>query len=273
MTGCTRELPAGEAGRLWPVVAGSHVFPSREGFVRFCEEGAWRVRISDHGDAYVIRGWRAHLDMAALLGVWAPPRRVPDLVGDACAVAAGHGFSRLMSPLLHTASSGPYRESGMRPLEELVAFSVSVDGLRAGTDAEYRVRVATEADVDDIVALDAVCFEPIWRHGRSEVEEALSEGAHVTLVRGEDGMLLGSAISALSASVVTVGRLATAPAARRRGVARRLLADARDWARTRGALGLSLCTQAANEAARRLYRSAGFKESSERYVLLVTSCT
>jgi ribosomal protein S18 acetylase RimI-like enzyme len=61
-----------------------------------------------------------------------------------------------------------------------------------------------------------------------------------------------------------VDALAVAADARRRGVARALLADAEAIARAQGATGVSLDTGLENEAARRLYESSGYKQRDIR---------
>lgn len=252
------------------MVRGSHLFGALEDLARFYERGPWRVRVDERGDAYIIDRWRAHLDFAALKHVWASPRTVPDLVRDARDVALGHGLDRVISPLLSFRSRGPYLEAGMEPLERIVAFSVGVDRMRFAGGSAHCVDLARADDIGDLLALEVDCFEPFWRHGADEIIEAMEQGARVSVVRDDAGAVVASAISALSGSVVTVVRLATAPWARRRGIAKALLADARSWAESCGAVGLSLCTQSSNRPARRLYESVGFQQAPEEYALLVT---
>ena len=66
------------------------------------------------------------------------------------------------------------------------------------------------------------------------------------------------------AGALYVDALATAAAFRRRGVARALLAEAEREAVASGATHLALDTERHNDAARALYRSAGFAEVAER---------
>jgi ribosomal protein S18 acetylase RimI-like enzyme len=61
-----------------------------------------------------------------------------------------------------------------------------------------------------------------------------------------------------------VDALAVAAGARRRGVARALLADAEAIARAQGATGVSLDTGLENDAARRLYESSGYEQRDIR---------
>jgi ribosomal protein S18 acetylase RimI-like enzyme len=57
------------------------------------------------------------------------------------------------------------------------------------------------------------------------------------------------------------------PAARRRGVARAILEAAVSWAESKGAREMDLRVTETNEAATRLYRTAGFRDAGEREVL------
>jgi ribosomal protein S18 acetylase RimI-like enzyme len=61
-----------------------------------------------------------------------------------------------------------------------------------------------------------------------------------------------------------VDALAVAPAARRRGVARALLADAERLAAEAGATGVALDTGLANAEAQALYEASGFERGAER---------
>lgn len=267
-----RPASAAEIPQLWPAVASAHVFASGEEFARYAAEGSWRVRVGARGELCVLGEWRAHLDVLAMRGVWAPAARVRGVIDDTRAVAREYGFTRLMSPLLPVRSDSPYRAAGMEPYERIVAFSAALSDLTARDVARaHRVDEATPADVPALAALDRACFSEFWRHGEEELREALREGERVSLVRDADGAIAGSAVSAVSGSVVTVGRLAVTPGARRTGVGSALLMDARDWARERGAMGLSLCTQADNTAARTLYGARGFREAPDEYTILLAA--
>jgi ribosomal-protein-alanine N-acetyltransferase len=74
------------------------------------------------------------------------------------------------------------------------------------------------------------------------------------------GMVLARAV-ADEAEILTIG---VVPAARRRGLARRLLRLACDEARRRGALMVYLEVAAGNAAAVGLYRAAGFEDCGRR---------
>lgn len=73
-----------------------------------------------------------------------------------------------------------------------------------------------------------------------------------------DGTPVGVARVVDDAGWTGVFAMATVPAARRRGVARRVLAGAAAWARSRGTTRLYLQVETGNEPARRLYEAGGF---------------
>lgn len=80
----------------------------------------------------------------------------------------------------------------------------------------------------------------------------------------EDDALTGWAgvlVAGDQSEILTIGVI---PAARRRGIARRLLADLYDHARARGAREMFLEVRADNDGTQALYRSEGFAEIGVR---------
>ncbi|HET6876527.1 MAG TPA: ribosomal protein S18-alanine N-acetyltransferase [Jatrophihabitans sp.] len=101
---------------------------------------------------------------------------------------------------------------------------------------------------------------------RNGYRDELADTAHRTYVAAEGaaGELLGWAgvrVVADEAEILTVGVI---PAARRRGVARRLLAELLAAARQRGAADAYLEVRVDNVAARALYADEGFAEIGVR---------
>lgn len=87
-----------------------------------------------------------------------------------------------------------------------------------------------------------------------------AQAAH--LVALDDGTVVGTARLLADGDVVRLGRLAVAPTARRRGIARRLLEHAEGWARERGSRAVVLSAQT---GARALYDAAGYRASGPTY--------
>jgi ribosomal protein S18 acetylase RimI-like enzyme len=132
------------------------------------------------------------------------------------------------------------------------------------------VRPATPADEDALAELDLATWS--WLTSPSPRPEEDSgwtffdertqpENVLVARVDGEVAgyVKLGRATPLASSDhVVTVNGLAVSPSFRRRGVGRALHAAAAAEARSRGARRLTLRVLGPNDAARRLYESAGF---------------
>lgn len=94
---------------------------------------------------------------------------------------------------------------------------------------------------------------------------AIAVDARGFAVLTEEGRPEAAAFATVSDGIAGLYNVVTAPAARRRGHARRLLAAAFAWAAERGAEHASIQVQADNDAAVRLYASFGLTETF-RYV-------
>lgn len=262
-----------ELSRLWPAARSSHIAASLAELQSYYEAGPWRVRVSNAGDAMVLDRWRAHLDALAIRGLWVAEHRVPALVKEARAVARSQDFGSLLTPLLASSLHRPYVLAGMAEMEPIIALQGQPSRIAsAGEDGESdagdacRVRAATTADIPAIEFVDSLSFDDFWRYGRSEIESILA-GERVTVAADAHGVC-GYASANIRLGTCTLGRLAVAPHARRRGVGRALVADAARWGAEHAAAVFSLCTQESNAASRALYRRCGLVEVDERYGIL-----
>jgi ribosomal-protein-alanine N-acetyltransferase len=114
-------------------------------------------------------------------------------------------------------------------------------------------------DAEPLAAIHRQCFAAPRPWAAAEIEAILATpGAF--LLSEPDGFLVGRVL-ADEAELLT---LAVAPAARRRGVAARLLAAFLDRAVRQGAGRAFLEVAADNAPARALYAGAGFAESGRR---------
>lgn len=123
------------------------------------------------------------------------------------------------------------------------------------------VRAATAADLDALVALELRAFSGD-RMSRAQYRRHLaSAGAAVLVAEAPGEELLGSAL-VFFRSGSTLARLysiASAPAARGRGIGTQLLAAAEDAAHGRGCRALRLEVRVDNAAAIALYERAGYR--------------
>ncbi|TLZ51353.1 MAG: GNAT family N-acetyltransferase [Methanobacteriota archaeon] len=146
---------------------------------------------------------------------------------------------------------------------------------------DIRIREATREDQDLIWK---ATMETVWndlppderrhfdratleRHFRPHAKQVLESTDNSILVaEGPDASILGYAIVGSASTMLSpvpfgfVYDVWVAPEARRRGVARRLLAAAEDWCRAQGYRKLKLEVAASNVAARALYTADGFAE-------------
>lgn len=268
MSGTLRPARSNEIARLWPAVKAARLMPSAEEFSAFRDAGPWRVQVTDEGEAIVLAAWRAHLNVLAIRGLWASAHRVPRLVDAAAAIGRAQGFASVLSPLVPVLELEPYRRAGMRELERLVALQAEAAEIarQPADPAGIRVRVAVVGDVPALAVLDSACFEGFWRYGEPELRDAL-ERERVLLAEDASGAILGYATCARYGASATLGRLAVAPIARRRGIAAALCTCAARWARDGGAYTMTLCTQEANEGSRSLYSAMRFTELGARFAL------
>lgn len=137
---------------------------------------------------------------------------------------------------------------------------------RPATAAGVRVRPATRADLAALVALEQSAFSGD-RLSRAQYRRHLaSASAQVLLAQDVDGAVLGSALLLFrrDSTLARLYSIATAPAARGRGIGAMLLAAAEVAARERRCRALRLEVRVDNVAAIGLYERAGY-QSIGRY--------
>ena len=122
---------------------------------------------------------------------------------------------------------------------------------------------ATPAECEAMAQVHAQAFEKSWRD--DEFEDLLDgEGIYGFLATAEDAAPLGVILCRVAAGEVEVLTLGVGSAARRRGVARALLAAALPTAREMGAAEAFLEVAVDNDPAIALYGAAGFREAGLR---------
>lgn len=119
----------------------------------------------------------------------------------------------------------------------------------------------TVSHIDALMPHERTMFgTEAWTHSSYRAELADTRSRHYVAAEDDDGRLLGWAgimVIGAAAEILTVG---VVPEARRRGIARELLADLLAEAVRRGAHEAFLEVRIDNTAARELYRSEGFTE-------------
>lgn len=127
-------------------------------------------------------------------------------------------------------------------------------------------RPGSPADVAALAALETELFDhDVW--SPTLLTQALA-GAHygvlVALDGGEDGTVVGYAITTVAGDIADLLRIGVTGTAQRRGIARQLLDQVVRDARIRSADRMLLEVSGANEAARGFYTAAGFSQIDRR---------
>ncbi len=117
---------------------------------------------------------------------------------------------------------------------------------------------------EELAALHAQCFllPPPWR--AADFAPFLADPACVLCQKREGGALRAFALLRVAADEAELLTLATAPDARRKGLARAVLQEGLAQVATRGARACFLEVAAPNLAARALYESLGFQAQGLR---------
>ena len=124
------------------------------------------------------------------------------------------------------------------------------------------VRPGVAGDVPALAGIDAHSPGGGWSLAAFEQELGLAWSR--TVVAEADGVAVGFAVYWVVVGELELLNVAVHPAARRRGVGRRLMDHLAAEARGLGATRILLEVRRSNAAARSLYRSLGFVESGVR---------
>jgi ribosomal protein S18 acetylase RimI-like enzyme len=281
VSGLTRPATAAELAWIAQPAVVARVVEDPTELRAIAESEPWRVRVTEKSEAVLLARWREHVNDCAVLGLWCSPGRIPVIVTDLLEVARDQGFSRLLGPLVRESDCGPYLDAGLHAVERVVVMRLDLrprsgsvrDDAASGPAAVavpgLVVREATEADLGDVLAIDAASFPPFWRYDVSLLERlARTE----RLAVGEiEGWLAGYTLAVSGAGAGTLGRLAVVPEARGRGIGRCLADEAVAWLARNGSRSVALSTQEDNAVSRVLYRGMGFRETGDVLVACASS--
>ncbi|MBC8074052.1 MAG: ribosomal protein S18-alanine N-acetyltransferase [Deltaproteobacteria bacterium] len=125
-----------------------------------------------------------------------------------------------------------------------------------GAAAAITLRAATSADLDAIAAIESACFDRPWT--RAIFEQELERELARLDVACDGETLLGFACTWHVLDEAHLLRIAVAPTAQRRGIARRLLDGVNTRAAAQGCVHVDLEVAADNAPALALYDACGF---------------
>jgi ribosomal-protein-alanine N-acetyltransferase len=131
------------------------------------------------------------------------------------------------------------------------------------TAEQLLVRGATRADLDAVVALEAISFPVPWKR-EFFAQEFDAMGRFNIVATTEGGELVGYVFAMHFLDEMHVNKIAIAPPWRRQGAAVLLMDACFSFAQRNHVSSVSLEVRESNEAARALYRSLDFEESYTR---------
>lgn len=134
----------------------------------------------------------------------------------------------------------------------------------AENNVKYKIRQATKKDIEQMTAVDEMCFSVPWR--KEDFKKELTQNRiALYMVAEAEGKLIGYAGVWIIVDEGHITNIAVHPDYRGNGIAKdlvsRMLKEARDRA---GAKNFTLEVRVSNEAAINLYKGFGFKEMGIR---------
>jgi ribosomal-protein-alanine N-acetyltransferase len=130
----------------------------------------------------------------------------------------------------------------------------------------YQLVPMTREHLDEVLAIEQESYDSPWEQNAFETELGANpvSWSRVALTADPEARVAGYCIAWNVLDHLQIQNLAVHPAHRRRGLGRRLLVEAIEEGRARGATEALLEVRRSNDAAQRLYRTLGFVETGIR---------
>ena len=125
------------------------------------------------------------------------------------------------------------------------------------------IREAHNQDIDQLVAIEELCYDQPWPREAFE-EEIEREDVGIGMVAEDEGLVVGFLTGMAVVDEFHMHNLAVHPDFRGRGVARGLIKAAESLCRQRDFRRILLEVREDNEAARNLYLGLGFEAADSR---------
>jgi ribosomal-protein-alanine N-acetyltransferase len=125
------------------------------------------------------------------------------------------------------------------------------------------IRTAQQGDLDDVAAIERSVFNDPWSR-RSFVDLVDSRNVLFLVAEADSRTVVGYAIVLIAGVESELANLAVSRLMQRQGLGRRLLGEALDRARERGAREMFLEVRESNEAGLGLYTAEGFESVGRR---------
>ena len=123
---------------------------------------------------------------------------------------------------------------------------------------EVTLRDYRPGDAAAMYALDVACFDPVFRFSLGAMRGFAEAAGAIAVLAEATGELVGFCVVQMEGKIGYVVTLDVAPPWRRRGLARRLMAEVETRVRAAGGAGMALHVFKGNTAAMQFYESIGY---------------
>ncbi len=179
--------------------------------------------------------------------------------------ASSLGYDNLLWQATEELTETAYRDLGFilrDRLHVLVAWDLKLTK-KQNLINRFTIRRARSTDIDAVLEIDHMCFEPFWQLDPQGIEEAMlatpRSRYRVIVDKTNYGTILGYSIFGQGAGSGYLQRIAVSPYHQRNGAATSLITDGFTWLRRWRCQKVSVNTQVTNENALALYLELGFK--------------
>jgi ribosomal protein S18 acetylase RimI-like enzyme len=223
-----------------------------------------------------MRAWPSDPSVAHL--IFTDHQHVPgrEEVADAVAHATRKGARAVRTSAMFPDVADVVLDCDFTPIDRLALLSFDLGAAastrhsteRAEPRVGFRLAALRPWHLSRCSQIDRAAFGLLWGNTASSLRDIRTATPwHLARIARHGDGIQGFAISGAAADHGYLQRLAVAPDARRRGIARSLVLDALEWMTRRGLRLALVNTGVANDGALALYESIGFGRLSDELVI------
>lgn len=212
--------------------------------------------VSADGVRIRVRPWRGRTDTAECLATPVGTPVPPSLVDSALHRARARGYATAVTPALPPFEWRPYVDCGFEIRERL--HLLGHDLVDVPERLPHRLRRATRRDLEAVLAIDHVAFQPFWRLDAAGLDEAVRATPSSRFRMARD--VRGYSLIGRAGDRGYVQRLAVHPDDQGAGLGSAMIIDGLSWLRRWRVREALVNTQESNGRAVELYERLGFEQ-------------
>lgn len=162
------------------------------------------------------------------------------------------------------------KKSGFHHHQDIVVFMYDTEPPpEPRLNADYRLHEMRIKDLLDVITIDHLAFEPIWRLSTDDLLYAAKKSSYCTVIERNDE-IIAYQMSSSSGMYAHLARLAVHPDFQGQRLGFWLVQNLLDhFLNQENAWGVTLNTQSSNAASIKLYQQIGFRETGERFPVYI----